>query len=326
MLSSIVATIALLAASSDALALPPRQQNVADAAGGAPPNGPPPMNISDGAVKDFQGVNFLENLEAAFFEEGLQNLTNVWNGDHKFDRAIEVVTKVQAQEVIHVQTAQNILNHFKKPTFTPCKYQFPVSTAEEFFELSNVITSAGIGAVINVASELALTDPTLVPGPASILAIEARHDAFFRGKSGVSNIPNPTPFDTRISAVYALNLASAFIVKGSCAAMPDFPVIPPLKAEVFGKTTGSSGPITFDFDSSSVSKDKLAKDLFIGWVNQANIVNYTPATVKDGKVTSTIPYGLAGFAFAALTNQKDALDVNALTPLTLAGPAGVQIS
>lgn len=226
-----------------------------------------------------------------------------------------------------MQTAENILNHFSKKTFTPCKYEFPVTNADEFFALSNIITSAGIGAVINVASGLALTDPELVPGPASILAIEARHDAFFRAKS-VSKIPNPAPFDTRISAAYALNLANAFIVPNSCTGgMPTFPIIPALKALQMSKLTGSSGPIAFSFDAESVSDADLKKTLYIGWVNQANVVSYTPATISaSGEVKTEIPAGLAGLAFAALTGQNTAVDVNALTAVTIAGPAPVQIS
>ena len=226
-----------------------------------------------------------------------------------------------------MQTAENILNHFGDKTFTPCEYVFPVSTAEEFFALANIITSVGIGAVINVASSLALTDPTLVPGPASILAIEARHDAFFRAAAHVSPIPNPAPFDTRISAEWALNLAMPFIVEGSCkGGMPDFAVIPGLK-QTSGASplTGSSGPITFSFDASAVKFD-TTKTYYIGWVNQANVVSYTPATVSNGNVASTIPAGLAGLAFAALTSQNTALDVNTLTGVTVAGPAPVQIS
>ena len=226
-----------------------------------------------------------------------------------------------------MQTAENILNHFGDKTFTPCEYVFPVSNAEEFFSLANIITSVGIGAVINVASSLALTDPTLVPGPASILAIEARHDAFFRAAAHVSPIPNPAPFDTRISAAWALNLAMPFVVEGSCkGGMPDFGVIPGLK-QTSGASplTGSSGPINFSFDASQVKID-TTKTYYIGWVNQANVVNYTPATVSNGNVASTIPAGLAGLAFAALTAQNTALDVNTLTGVTLAGPAPVQIS
>lgn len=324
MYTSTLLPFSLLLASSSALVLPRQAQSIATTAGGAPPNGSAPFDISSSAIADFSGVNFLENMESAFFLEGLQNLTK-WNTHHQNDHAIDVVTRVQAQEVIHVQTAEDILKANNAPTFAPCKYDFPVTDADEFFALANIITSVGIGAVIDIASGLALTDPKIVQGPASILAIEARHDAFFRHHS-VSDIPNPAPFDTRISAAYALNLASPFIVPGSCAA-PSFPVIPALKAEVTGKTTGSSGPITFSFDTTAVSKDDLSKGLYIGWVNQANVVNYQPATVDgEGVVKTTIPDGMAGIAFAALTAQSTAEDVNSLTAVTMAGPAPVQIS
>lgn len=322
--TSIILPFSILAVSSSALVLPPQNQSIATTAGGGPPNGPAPLGISASAIIDFQGVNFLENMESEFFLQGLHNLSK-WNTHHQYDHAIDVVKRVHAQEVIHVQTAEDILKANNAPTLTPCKYTFPVSTPDEFFALANIITSVGIGAVINVVSGLALTDPKIVQGPASILAIEARHDAFFRHHS-VSKIPNPAPFDTRISSTYALNLASPFIVKGSCKT-PNFPVIPALKAEVTCKTTGSSGPITFSLDPTAVSKESLSKTLYIGWINQANVVHYQPATVNDkGTVKSTIPEGMAGIAFAALTGQNTIEDVNGLTNVTIAGPAPVQIS
>lgn len=323
--ASAVLPFALLLVSSSAFVIPRQAQSIATTAGGAPPNGPAPLHISPSAIANFSVVNFLENLESAFFLEGLQNLTK-WNTHHQYDHAIDVVTRVQAQELIHVQTAEDILKANNAPTFAPCKYTFPVSNADEFFALANIITSVGIGAVLDVISGLAVSDPTIVQGPASILAIEARHDAFFRHHS-VSDIPNPAPFDTRISGTYALNLGSPFIVKDSCAATPTFTTIPALNAVVTGKTTGSSGPIKFSFDATAVSKQDLSKDLYIGWVNQANVVNYQPATVDGaGVVKSTIPEGMAGIAFAALTGQKTAGNVTDLTSVTLAGPAPVQIS
>ena len=323
--TSILFHFFILAPSSSALVLSRHAESIATTAGGGPPDGPAPLGISSSAIIDFQGVNFLENLESEFFLQGLHNLSK-WNTHHQYDHAIDVVKRVHAQEVIHVQTAEGILKANSAPTFTACKYTFPVCTPDEFFALANIITSVGIGAVINVASGLALTDPKLVQGPASILAIEARHDAFFRYHS-VSKIPNPAPFDTRISSIYALNLASPFVIKGSSCKMPDFPVIPALKAEVTRKTTGSSGAITFSFDPAAVNKESLSKKLYIGWINQANVIHYQPATMNDtGIVRSTIPEGMAGIAFAALTGQNTAEDVNGLTNVTIAGPAPVQIS
>ena len=84
----------------------------------------------------------------------------------------------------------------------------------------------------------------------------------------------------------------------------------------------------FSYDTTAVSKEDLSRDLYIGWVNQANVVNYQPATVVDGEgiVKSEIPQGMAGMAFAALTGQDKAVDVGDLTAVTIAGPAPVQIS
>ena len=245
---------------------------------------------------------------------------------------IELTTPPIQQELIHVATAQNILEANHVPTFSPCRYNFPVNSPSEFFALANVITSTGIGAVINLISGLALTDSSILQGPASILGMEARHDAFFRG-AGLSLVPNPTPFDTRISAGYALNLANQFVVPGSCGTnMPTFTSIPPLKEYRHGYNngvvTGTNVPIKFSFDAAEVKKKgHTGGDLFIGWVNQANKIAYSPAKlVGDEYVETQIPDGLAGIAFAALTGQQAALNVEVLTDSTLAGPAPVQIS
>ena len=239
------------------------------------------------------------------------------------------------QELIHIATAEAILTANSARTFSPCQYTFPISTPEEFLSLANTITSVGIGAVINLISALAVTDSKIVQGPTSILAIEARHDAFFRG-AALDLVPNPAPFDTRISAPYAFNLANQFIVPGSCGYnMPNFTIIPLLKAEPVekqrqhnSKITGTGVTIQFCFDAAEVKNMGYGGgDLFIGWVNQANKIAYTPAKlIREGEVETQIPDGLAGISFAALTGQQAALDVNALTPLTLAGPAPVQIS
>ena len=44
-----------------------------------------------------------------------------------------------------------------------------------------------------------------------------------------------------------------------------------------------------------------------------------------GELMSSIPPGMGGMAFAVLVNRTNAKDVVALTTMTLAGPAVVQI-
>lgn len=49
-------------------------------------------------------------------------------------------------------------------------------------------------------------------------------------------------------------------------------------------------------------------------------------TVRNGVGTADIPDGLTGIAFAALTEQNAATTVDALSNITLAGPAPVLLS
>jgi hypothetical protein len=101
-----------------------------------------------------------------------------------------------------------------------------VDSTKRFFELADVITSVGIGATIGLTERLAVTDPELVRTVSSVLTVESRHDAFFRSIRG--EVPNPAPFDTGISDVWAYNLALSFVVPGSCPVDLPLPILPTL--------------------------------------------------------------------------------------------------
>ncbi|KAF4633032.1 hypothetical protein G7Y89_g5078 [Cudoniella acicularis] len=93
-----------------------------------------------------------------------------------------------------------------------------------FLARANVITSMRIGAIISITGSLAQSDPTLVTSAFSILSVEARHGAFFR--NGAAAIPNPSPFDTSISQIWAYNVMLSFVDPNSCPALLDLTVLP----------------------------------------------------------------------------------------------------
>jgi hypothetical protein len=335
--------LALLSASS-ALAAPTKvykrqatptaQMNLSPStiaeAGGNVPDTQPPPTLSPATLNDFQIANFLENIESAFFQAGVTNLTT-WGTTGFPSNTLDVVSRVAAQEQVHVATFEDLLTHFNTSIIPPCQYTFPVTNTQEFLSLAQIITSVGIGAVIDIAANVALQDPVLLQNIASTVTVEARHDAFFRGAAlGLS--PNPSPQDTRISAAWALNLALPFVVKDSCDLFPEVTIFPPLSVVnpvapsiTTSLTNATSGTITFTTTANATA------DMFIGWVNQANTVVYTPVTLGGegngmATITTTMPPGMAGIGFAALTNQSSAPDVGTLTAATVAGPAVVQVS
>ncbi|MCJ1383736.1 hypothetical protein MMC17_006850 [Xylographa soralifera] len=290
-------------------------------AGGGVPNIPPPSSLSKSTLNDIQVANFLENLESAFFQAAVTNIT-AWGTTGFPDDTLDIIRHVAAQEQVHVATFEDILTHFNTPVIPPCQYQFPATNTASFLKLAQIITSVGIGAVINLAAATSITDPALIQNLASTVTNEARQDAFFR-QAALGLVPNPTPQDTQISAIWALNLALPFVVPNSCPLFPEVPIFPAMTVIApTGNSTGDNGSITFSTTA------EVSGNLSIAWINQANLPVFTPVarTLMAGQLTSSIPPGMGGMAFAALVNQTTAKDVTALTLMTLAGPAFVQIS
>ncbi|MCJ1397864.1 hypothetical protein MMC11_001060 [Xylographa trunciseda] len=290
-------------------------------AGGNVPNAGFPTALSESTINDIQVANFLENLESAFFQAAVTNITT-WGTTGFPDDTLDIIRRVAAQEQVHVATFEDILTHFKAAVIPPCQYRFPVTDTASFLKLAQVITSVGIGAVINLAATTSIIDPALIQNLASTVTNEARQDAFFR-QAALGLVPNPTPQDTQISAIWALNLALPFVVPNSCALFPEVPIFPAMTVVApTGNSTGDNGTITFSTMAA------VSGNMSIAWINQANLPVFTPVTRSRtaGQLTTSIPPGLGGMAFAALVNQTTAKDVTALTTMTLAGPATVQIS
>ncbi|KAF2176533.1 hypothetical protein K469DRAFT_606843 [Zopfia rhizophila CBS 207.26] len=300
-----------------------------DTAGGGPPNSVMPTAISAGAIKELQLAHFLENMEASFFNAGLTNITE-WGTTGLPNDTIEVISKIAAQEEVHLSSIENVLKFHNETLIPPCNYSFPVNKTEEFFELAHTITSVGIGATIGLNERLAITDPLLAKSISSILTVESRHDAFFRHVRGAA--PNPAPFDTGISDIWAYNLALSFIQPGSCSVELPIPILsrltvsqPPSTSDT--NSTGSNDQREFTWDPMQTPfVTEAGKQLFIGWISQLNKPVYTPLNITTkGKGTANVPQGLNGVVFAVVTVQQPD-DVNDLAPATLAGPVAMSLS
>ena len=232
-----VALFSLAAAVFAAPSLPPEYGNVA---GGTEAQMLASKTLSQDGINQLQLANFLENLEAAFFREGTVNYTQRWNSKAEVNgvKTADVIRRIAAQEDIHKETIQDLLKANRAEAVASCKYSFPVTDEKSFLALASIITNVGIGSLINTVGKLSVTDGQLEASVASIIPVEARHDAFFRLYN--KEVPNPSSFETRISGIWAYNLALDFIQHGSCENLPHFirslPVFPDLQLTGSGKT------------------------------------------------------------------------------------------
>ncbi|KAH8704538.1 ferritin-like domain-containing protein [Phaeosphaeriaceae sp. PMI808] len=329
---SCILSICLFGFSEFLVSAAPLCPETIDMAGGGLPNTTLPSAVSERGIREIQLAQFLENLEVEFFTAGFANITD-WGTTGYSNNSAKIVGKIAAQEEVHRESLGALLNAYKAVTIPPCNYSFPVASTEDFFQLANLIGSAGIGVTIGLSERLALTDPMLARLVSSILTVESRHDAFFRYAQG--EIPNLAPFDTGNNEIWAYNIALSFIVPGSCPVEVPVPVLPKLnvtqeeQAIAMNSTNGTNDTMLqqFSWDPTQIPfVVKEGKQLLVGWVNQVNIPTYTPLSVTSwGKGTSSVPQGMNGIAFAVITTQRYD-NVNDLALGTLAGPVVVPIS
>ncbi|KIX01285.1 uncharacterized protein Z518_09010 [Rhinocladiella mackenziei CBS 650.93] len=313
-------------------ALPP---HITQQAGGGLPNTPGTPHISQNAVSLFQLANFLENLESAFFQEGLMNFTQWGTGGQTNGVSnMAVVSHIAAQEEVHVASIVSLLKGNGAQDVAPCQYGFPVTDETSFFALGNIITTVGIGALIALQNGLSQSDPGLEATIGTILPVESRHDAFFRITA--NEVPNPTTFETGISGIWAYNLALDFILGGSCPNLPQsiasLPVFPDLGIVGYGApsftTPNAPGKLIFKVGQPNLLPQGWnSGPLYMAWVNQDNLPAYTPVTINaNGELHADVQPGMFGIAFAALTNQNSATNIDDLTKATLAGPIPIPLT
>jgi hypothetical protein len=336
-MSSLLLPIALAFLARNALASPAPlvtgtalPGNIPELAGGGLPNQPSVPRLSQTAIGGFQLANFLENLESNFFQEGLMNYSRWGTGGQTNGVSnMNIISRIAAQEEVHVASIIGLLKGNGAPDVQPCEYDFPITDEKSFLALGSVITNVGIGALLALSEGLSETDAGIESTIASIIPVESRHDAFFRLYDG--EVPNPTTFETRISAAWAYNLALDFIVPGSCpnlasiTSVATLPIFPDLGIIGYGgpsfATPNSPGKLIFQVGTpSALPQNWNSGPLYMAWVNQGNVPAYTSVTVQGNELHADVQPGMFGIAFAALTNQNTATNVDDLTKATLAGP------
>jgi hypothetical protein len=145
-------------------------------------------------------------------------------------------------------------------------------------------------------------------------------------------VPNPSPFDTGISDIWAYNLALSFTVPGSCPVEVPVPILPVLNvSETSGPRSANSTTETtvleFIWDPLQMTfVAETGKQLLVGWVNQLNVPVYTALNItRKGAGTTAVPPGMNGIVFAVVTTQQPD-NVDDLALATLAGPVVLTMS
>lgn len=178
------------------------------------------------APTDLDVLNYalaLENLEAAFYTQGLNRFTA---GDFSGASFVQTfgtkisnnvfgyLQAIRDHEVAHVQAISTVIRSLGGTPAPACTYKFSYASPDEFIMVAMVLENTGVSAYDGAIG--LVKNPDIIQAGASIATVEARHAAYLNLLNGA--IPFPTAFDQARTMQDILATASQFIA--ACAVMP----------------------------------------------------------------------------------------------------------
>jgi Ferritin-like domain len=222
------------------------------------------------ASTDLDILNYalaLENLEAAFYVQGLARFTATdfasGNNTPVFGSKINgnVLTYIGAirdHEVTHVATLKTTITSLGGTPVAPCVYSFGVNNVNDFLTTAMALENTGVMAYDGAIA--LITNPDVKQAAATIATVEARHASYLNVLNGA--IPFPAAFDTPKSMADILAIAGQFITScpagSSPTANPAGPTIRGLSASI----TTTDPQVSFDLSQSSAAGGNAVSFLF----------------------------------------------------------------
>ncbi|KAI1419415.1 sexual development protein [Xylaria sp. FL1777] len=305
-------------------------------------NLPPPPTLSQAGIANFQLIAFNENLEVAFFDEVISNITNHVPGfepkspQYAEAALLEILKTVKAQEELHAITAINTLEHFNAPLVPrPCTYKFPTTTLEEALNLAETLTAVVLGTLQDAEQSFARNgDDGPVRAVSSVIGQEGEQNGFYR--SILNHKPSEKPFLTTNVAAFAFSALQQFVV--SCpfdVTQIPIPVFPALNV----LTTAEPRDMYISFSADLTGNTQVTQDtdfsgLFVTYLVGQQLPISEPiinAKLDCGVLTfdALFPFTeniMSGLSIAALTNSSNFPNADALVANTLAAPGLIQVN
>ncbi len=158
----------------------------------------------------------LENLEAAFYTQGLTQFSSTDFGNSTFIQNFGSViggdvyaylSLIRDHEAQHVRTLSSLITNLGGTPAKPCSYNFGYKTADDFVTVAALLENTGVMAYDGALSSI--SSATLKTAAATIATVEARHASYLNLLSGVS--PFPAALDTAATSTAILAAAAKFI-------------------------------------------------------------------------------------------------------------------
>ncbi|KAA8567512.1 hypothetical protein EYC84_007988 [Monilinia fructicola] len=296
------------------------------AAHGSLSNIAPPAALVGGkdSLTNFQLVNFNENMEVAFFNQLIHNIST---NTHGF-------------------TFKQFTND-TNAIIQPCKYDFPVTNFKEAIATASLFTDVTMGTLGDIQTNFGTNgDSKFIRGVAASLGQEGEQNGYFR--LILNKIPSALPFLTASTRDFAFSAVNQnFVIEGSC---PNSNTIPLKKLQKLTATQpdtiNANSTIKFTFQLNPTQSytntwgDKC-KGLSLVYINQQNkpvVQQWESISLQADQKTviATAKFqfdaGAAkgapgnGLTLAALAVGDDFANISEVSDKAVFGPALIEVN
>jgi hypothetical protein len=168
-----------------------------------------------------------EHLESAFYKQGFAKFSMAdFMALGLTETQVKSLMGVGQTEATHVSTLISAIAATGSKPVEACQYNFDaaLTSADSMVKTARVLEAIGVSAYLGAAPLINSSD--VLAAAASIVTVEARHQAFIRVASGAE--PVPAAFDVALGPKAVFTLAAQFITscpEGSNLAITPFPSI-----------------------------------------------------------------------------------------------------
>ncbi|KAI2618791.1 hypothetical protein GGR54DRAFT_142926 [Hypoxylon sp. NC1633] len=273
-------------------------------------------SITNEGVEILQVLEYISNALVAFLFEGFVKLSEgAWNGIYPLS-ITHTLGSLTAQALIHRKTYSDSLQHYSKPTVSPCQYQSTADSVDDWLSDIQKILALSIGAKVDTMALAAQNDSWLIPALATELGSESRMSAVINMMQAhfAATAPREALIPFQLAYSY---IANKYVVQNSCADQSNltaFGVVFPalvVKESTSSPDGGRLLSIKVELPSAGGPTDR-----WIAWIGAWGGVLYSPVD-KDG--VAAVPDSLSGHVWAVLTTAKD-LKARDIEKAAVAGP------
>jgi hypothetical protein len=262
-------------------------------------------------------AEILEQLETEFYKQALAKFTTPKDftdaGISVPEVAIQNFQAIFSHESAHTQFLDAALDAVGDAPITGCTFNFDKALTDvaTMAAVARVVEAVGVGAYLGGAG--LVDDKSVLTAAASILTIEARHQAFLNVLNGATGIPQA--FDIPLTPKQVLSLAAGFISGCDVQGALKIQANPPLAITNNG-TVQPGTLLTFDSPAlASAQGQDLSCQMLVGG-------NATALSLPLAQCI--VPTGINGPVVILLTTGLAPLDAKVILkddPSIIAGPA-----